>query len=207
MTADLYIQSVIDQVPQGLPLRDQIAMELRSHIAERQAHGEPLAAVLQQLGDPVTLAESYLSAVPMTSADLLSRLAAKAIDFFMIVVATGALTGLLWLVQPRAVRPFIVLEAILLCVFGFVIYTVLSEYSYGRTFGKRVMGIQVVRESGRRISFGQALVRQLPFFLQIFWIDALFALFTDRKQRAFELLSKTRAVAMLLFVLLVGTNS
>ena len=207
MTADLYIQSVIDQVPQGLPLKDQIAMELRSHIAERQSHVEPLDAVLQQLGDPVTLAESYLSAVPMKSADLLGRFAAKAIDFFMIALATAALTALLWLVQPRALQPFIVLEMIFLCVFGFVTYTLLSEYCYGRTFGKRAMGIRVVRESGRRISFGQAIVRQLPFFLQIFWIDALFALFTDRKQRAFELLSKTRAVAMVMCVLLIGANA
>ena len=28
MTGDLYVQSVIDHVPQALPLRDQIAMEL-----------------------------------------------------------------------------------------------------------------------------------------------------------------------------------
>jgi len=28
----------------------------------------------------------------------------------------------------------------------------------------------------------------------VFWIDVLFALFTERSQRAFELLSKTRVV-------------
>ena len=60
------------------------------------------------------------------------------------------------------------------------------------------MGIHVVRESGARISLGQALLRQLPFFGQFFFIDALFALFTERRQRAFELLTKTRAVASLL---------
>ena len=35
MTGDRYIQSVVDFVPPGLPLREQIAMDLRSHIAER----------------------------------------------------------------------------------------------------------------------------------------------------------------------------
>jgi hypothetical protein len=39
---------------------------------------------------------------------------------------------------------------------------------------------------------GQAVVRQLPMFLQMYWIDVLFALFTDKQQRAFELLSRTR---------------
>ena len=32
------------------------------------------------------------------------------------------------------------------------------------------------------------------FWFQFFWVDVLFALFTDRNQRAFELLSKTRVV-------------
>ena len=56
------------------------------------------------------------------------------------------------------------------------------------------MGLYVARETGTRISFGQAVVRQLPVFLQIFLIDALFALFTERHQRAFEMLSRTRTV-------------
>jgi len=41
---------------------------------------------------------------------------------------------------------------------------------------------------------GQSVVRQLPMVLQIYWIDGLFAFFTDKQQRAFELLSKTRVV-------------
>jgi hypothetical protein len=31
-------------------------------------------------------------------------------------------------------------------------------------------------------------------FLQVFWIDVMFALFTEKHQRAFEVLSKTRVV-------------
>jgi hypothetical protein len=42
MTGDRYIQSVIDLIPPGLPVRDQIAMELRAHIAERMAQPQPL---------------------------------------------------------------------------------------------------------------------------------------------------------------------
>jgi len=43
-------------------------MELRSNIAERVAHGDPLDGVLRQLGDPLTLAESYLASIPLTAA-------------------------------------------------------------------------------------------------------------------------------------------
>ena len=39
-------------------------------------------------------------------------------------------------------------------------------------------------------------MRYLPWILQVFWIDAFFVLFTDKHQRAFELLSKTRVVVL-----------
>jgi uncharacterized RDD family membrane protein YckC len=74
------------------------------------------------------------------------------------------------------------------------LYTVLSEYAAGKTVGKWLMGLQVVRESGARIGLGQAFVRQLAFVFQVFVFDGLFALFTEKRQRACELLSKTRVV-------------
>ena len=69
-----------------------------------------------------------------------------------------------------------------------------AEATYGKTVGKHLRGLRVVTESGTRISTGQAIVRNLPWLLEVWWIDALFALFTDKRQRAFELLSKTRVV-------------
>jgi ABC-type uncharacterized transport system auxiliary subunit len=44
-----------------------------------------------------------------------------------------------------------------------------------------------------RIHVGVPL-RQLPMLLQVFWIDVMFTLFTEKKQRAFEMLSRTRTV-------------
>jgi uncharacterized RDD family membrane protein YckC len=74
------------------------------------------------------------------------------------------------------------------------LYTVLSEYWAGKTIGKWLMGLRVVRESGARIGLGQAFVRQLALVFQVFVFDCLFALFTEKRQRACELLSKTRVV-------------
>ena len=71
-----------------------------------------------------------------------------------------------------------------------------SEYRFDRTVGKWLLDLRVVQESGARITLGQAFVRQLPQFLQIFWIDVMFALFTERSQRAFEILSHTRVVTL-----------
>jgi uncharacterized RDD family membrane protein YckC len=98
------------------------------------------------------------------------------------------------------VAVFLPVLCLLAVIFGLIGYTVVAEYRRGGTTGKRVMHIQVVRESGARISLGQALLRQLPFLGQFFFIDVMFALFTDRRQRAFELLTKTRAVALVLLI-------
>jgi alkylation response protein AidB-like acyl-CoA dehydrogenase len=76
----------------------------------------------------------------------------------------------------------------------FSVYFVIAEYLWGQTIGKRMFNLRVVRESGAQISFGQSVVRQLPALLQMWWIDVLFALFTEKSQRAFEVLSKTRCV-------------
>jgi uncharacterized RDD family membrane protein YckC len=204
MTADDYVQSVIDYVPRGLALRDAIAMELRSHMAERQAHGQPLDEVIRQLGDPLTLAESYLAAVPLQSARFWARAAAKVIDFFLAVAGAAAFALLLWSVLPPEAGGFVPLLCIVMFMLLFPVYTVAAEYRAGQTIGKRLMSIRVVRESGARIGLGQSLLRQLPFFGQFFFIDVLFALFTDRSQRAFELLTKTRAVLVILCLAVVG---
>jgi uncharacterized RDD family membrane protein YckC len=199
MSGDLYVNSVIEHVPSGLPLREQIAMELRSHIAERISDGQLLEEILRQLGDPEKLAESYLAAIPLKSASVASRLGAKIIDVLLVAavvcIALGVPALFLWPYLPDPGKYFILPAAMGTCVLAFTVYTIEQEYRRGATVGKRMMGVHVVRESGARISLGQAALRQLPFFAQFFFIDAIFALFTKHHQRAFELITKTRAVA------------
>jgi len=185
-----YIDRVIAQLPQETTLRAQVAMELQSHIAERLEHGDSTEAALQQLGDPVVLAESYLAAVPLIPVSFGRRAAAKLLDLLVFVAVSAPIV---LLVSYRFQFVFGMLVAgFLLAISAF--YPLLAEYRYGKTLGKHWLGLRVVRESGARISFGQSVVRQLPLALEIFWIDVLFALFTDKHQRAFELLSKTRVV-------------
>jgi uncharacterized RDD family membrane protein YckC len=199
MNADqVYIDRVIAQLPLDATLRTQVEMELRSHIAERVEHGQTVEEALRHLGDPIVLAESYLAAIPLVAAPFWPRAAARLIDacgvlvlIAMPIIAFVALT--LWRGQG-----FLIPIAILFTIFAVSIlgalYPVIAEYRYGKTVGKHLMGLRVVRESGARISFGQSVVRQLPMLTQVWWIDMLFALFTDKHQRAFEILSKTRVV-------------
>lgn len=192
--ADQFVQRVMDALPSGTPAREQIAAELRANIEDRVARGQSLDDVLQQLGDPVTLAESYLEAVPLISAPFGRRAAAKAIDALLIMAFILPVIGMLIWLGSDWIRPELIIIGIMCTgtLAGF--YLVAAEAHYGYTVGKYLMGLRVVRESGARISIGQAIVRQLPMFFQVYWIDILFALFTDRRQRAFELLSKTRVV-------------
>jgi uncharacterized RDD family membrane protein YckC len=191
----LYIDRVVTRLPQDAKLREQVAMELRSHIAERVEHGHTVEDALQQLGDPVVLAESYLAAIPLIAAPFWPRAAARLMDFFGVMSFFVPIACLLFFTLPRLELVMIVGVAVLgtLLIAG-AIYPVVAEYKYGKTVGKHLMGLRVVRESGARISFGQAVVRQLPMLTQVWWIDVLFALFTDKHQRAFELLSKTRVI-------------
>jgi len=187
---DDYVAQVLDRLPPGSALRSQVEMEIRSHVAERVEHGESVDAAMRHLGDPVVLADSYLAAVPLVAPRLWPRFLAKLVDFVLVI---AAFAPLLWLTMTGDHAEFVFL-CILFLVAVFPGYPIVAEYRFGQTIGKHLFSLYVVRESGARISLGQSFVRQLPAFFQVFWVDAFFVLFTERRQRAFELLSKTRVV-------------
>jgi uncharacterized RDD family membrane protein YckC len=198
---EVYIERVLATLPAGL-IRAQIAMELRSHIADRVERGQSVEEAIRQLGDPTALAVSYLSAVPLVPAPHLRRAAAKFVDLILPVsFLCGMAAWYAFRVGPAlAGKPQGEPVAILMAAFAlgamvlYYIYLMTAEYRAGQTLGKRLFGLRVVTESGTRIGLGQAFVRQLPSLGQFFWIDGLFTLFTDRRQRAFEMLTKTRVV-------------
>ena len=206
---EVFIERVMAKLPAG-PLRQQIAMELRSHIADRVERGQSVEEAIRQLGDPGVLAVSYLSAVPLVPAPHLRRAAAKFVDLIIPVSFCLGMVALYFVidpevkVQPPAIprlgldpwfsRQILISAFFLGTMLLYSAYLMIAEYAVGQTLGKRLFGLRVVTESGTRIGLGQALVRQLPSFLQFFWIDGMFTLFTDRRQRAFEMLSKTRVV-------------
>jgi uncharacterized RDD family membrane protein YckC len=192
--SDSYIDRVLAFLPKGTPQRDQIAMELRGHIAERLEGGQTMDEVLRQLGDPQSLAQSYLSAVPLELPPHGDRILAKLLDVSSTVAIVAAIILAAWLMFEWRVFVVICAAALIAGSFGFFIYTIVAESGTGQTIGKRRFNLQVVTEAGSPISLGQAIVRQLPVVFQVGWIDVLFAFFTDRRQRAFELLSKTRVV-------------
>ena len=185
-----YVQQVLRHVVPG-PVRDQIEAELRGHIADRIERTGNMDEAIHQLGDPKALAEAYLAASPMRKPPYLRRLLAKIVDIVLVYLVPGTVFLVWW--TTSAHKPsepvWIGFAAAYLVSLGFACwYPILTEFALGQTLGKRFFGLQVVTEKGARIGLGQAIVRQLPVLLQVFTIDALFALFTDRRQRAFEML-------------------
>lgn len=70
----------------------------------------------------------------------------------------------------------------------------MAEAIWGQTIGKHVLGLCVVKEDGERVGWVAAIVRRLPWYVGLFWLDAVFALFTERRQRAFDLAAKTLVI-------------
>ena len=193
---DDYVQQVMSHILPG-PVRDQIEAELRGHIADRMEPGGSVEEAIRQLGDPKVLAESYLAALPMRKPPHVRRGLAKIVDLVIVLLLPCIVFVVWWTTARNAPSEpvWIGFAAAYFIALGFSCwYPILTEYASGQTLGKRLFGLQVVTEKGARIGIGQAIVRQLPVFLQVFTIDALFALFTDRRQRAFEMLTKTRVV-------------
>lgn len=193
-TENGYIKAVIDHLPRGGPLRAQIEMELRTIIAEQRERGRTLEEICRQLGEPETLALSYLGAAPLVAAPLGRRIGAKLVDVAVVVIAIVPALVMAGRSLTSELAVLVVVAGLIGAAVGFGAGTIGMEYWLGQTPGKRLLGLQVVRESGASIGLGQAIVRQLPMFLQFYWIDVLFAFFTAKQQRAFELLSGTRVV-------------
>lgn len=199
MTIQSYLAQLADVMPRMMPEREQIVADVRAHIEEGIQRGEALDAVLSRFGDPATLAASYLSEVPLVGASFWRRAVAMAIDVAIpgvIAVPLAVLAATSGQVSPDTMLLDPAIIGVLAVTAGFVAYILVGDSRFGQTLGKHWLNLLVVRESGARISVGQAIVRLLPCVLHIWWIDVIFALFTERRQRAFELLSKTRVVTI-----------
>jgi uncharacterized RDD family membrane protein YckC len=198
-SAWLYIDEVLGWVP-SIEQRQRIEMELASRLDPRISVEQAIATY----GHPRDVAEFYLSSVPLESAPFFRRLIAALIDIPSVIAAGILIFYLLWKVVWLGPQSFILSIAmgnplaIGLCFLTLFlmspIYYVVAETWTSQTVGKALMGLRTVRESGAKVTVGQAIVRQLPLFLGFYVLDAAFSLFTKKKQRLFELISKTRVV-------------
>jgi uncharacterized RDD family membrane protein YckC len=201
-TLDEYIDGVLAWVPGNH--RENIELDLRATLTERVQRGETLDQALSQFGPPRMLAEAYLSRTELRPVGFFRRIVAALIDIPMVVASGFLMFYFSWQLIGRSDQSFVAaimvgnpiavgLSFAALMVMT-PVYYIVAESTFSQTVGKALFGMRVVTEAGGKISVGQAFVRQIPLFFNFYLLDAVVALFTARKQRAFELISKTRVV-------------
>jgi uncharacterized RDD family membrane protein YckC len=206
---DEYVRQVMEFVPPAAPERARIEIDLRSHVEETVAGEGTLGAAAQRIGAPAEVARGYLADVPLSPASIGKRVLAFLLDV-LVGLAVFAIVGLLLSINligfaaafggeewNSALGGFSVVAIVLMILtvsLLSLLYFPLLEWRFGQTVGKRALGIHVVNEDGTAVGLGAAIVRRIPFFLEFFWIDAIVALFTERQQRAFDLVARTVVV-------------
>lgn len=196
---DRYIDDVLRHVFATPEDRERLKADLRSHFVEGEAAGREPRDIITGLGTPVEVATAFNAEREFHYASFWERLFAFfgdmgviicfALPFVVLIMLSGALSedpgkaSILW---------FVVLGLVAMTLAGICIfYFPLLESHYGKTLGKHVMKIRVLRETGAPIGLGQAFVRRLSMYFDMLWIDALFIPFTDKRQRALDIVAKT----------------
>lgn len=197
--ADRYIQDVMSAVFATAEERERFERDLRAHFADAEERGEATARIIEDMGRPEDVAAAFNADRPVVHAGFWLRLVAFIGDVG--VMAALCLVPMLVIFPfSRAFEPggepsVLAIAAIVfgaLAFFGILVfYFPLLEWRFGKTLGKHWLRIRVVRETGAPIGLGQAFVRRLAYYFEMLAVDALFIPFTDKKQRAMDIIAKT----------------
>lgn len=112
----------------------------------------------------------------------------------LLVILGSAFDHHIWVAAPLFMLCVAIGVAALCIALG---YVVVFEGRFGKTVGKYLMGLTVLRTNGERIGYREALLRNIPKFIKNFIIlDALIMLifFSKEKQRGFDRVADTMVV-------------
>jgi uncharacterized RDD family membrane protein YckC len=202
--AEQYIHEVLRNIHASPLERQRIEADLRAHFQEALGANEPLHAVISRMGSPLEVAAEFMSQMTLRYAGFWSRVAAFAIDMavFIPIAAILAITAVVLanLVpqHPQGLEYvtgaiFIGLTVVcVLVVIGIILlYFPILEGRFGQTVGKKLLRMYVLKENGLPIGYKEAFLRRLSFYFEFLAPDALFALFTAKRQRAFDIVART----------------
>lgn len=200
--SERYIQEVLRRVLASEKDRQRLVEDLRAHFVDGQTRGDTTAQILARLGTPTDVAEAFHLERSLVFAGFFRRLVAFIGDMgALAVLGLPMVASALWFirhVEPAGWGRIFTLTALFstaLAALGLVIcYFPLLEAHFGKTVGKHLLAIRVVRETGTPISLGQAFLRRLSFYFEMLLADALFIPFTPAKQRALDMLARTVVV-------------
>lgn len=194
-----YIDEVLRHVFATAEDRERLATDLRSHFVEGEATGRTAQDIIAGLGTPEEVAAAFNAEREFRYAGFWQRLLAFLADIGLMALCGLPAVGLLFLsgVLPKgesgpSILGLFAIGLVVLALAGLCIfYFPLLESHFGKTLGKHLLRLRVLRENGAPIGLGQAFVRRLSMFFDMLWVDALFIPFTDKKQRALDIVAKT----------------
>ncbi len=203
--AERYLHDVLSHVPAAFPEhRARIAADLRSHLAESVEAGESEAGAVRRMGPAEQTAATFLEGAPLPLASLADRIGAYIVDNALFLVPVlGALAAISYrdpsriaaLNDPATPADRAIVGTIVIVSVAYAIaYFPILEARYGQTPGKRLFGIAVVKTTGTAVRLPGAIIRRIPKLFNISLLDALFAPFTARRQRAFDIVAGTIVV-------------
>lgn len=192
-----YVGEVLSYIHAPTTQKKRLEEDLRNHFEEALKGNESPQEIVRKLGKPEDVAHSFMGEIPLHYAGFWSRTGAFLLDILFCLNLTVPFLLLLFAVfgfDGGEMKPFVF---VLLLLFGlgaagvFLLYFPLLETRFGQTLGKRLFHLWVIAESGQPIGMGQAILRRLSTFFDFLWLDALFIPFTEKKQRALDIVART----------------
>ncbi len=215
---DRYIKDVMKRIYASREEKERFEADLREHVSALRESGEPDHEILLRMGTPEDVAHEFMERFPLQYAAFWERLLAFVADISFCYLVSIPIIYLWMPVSGIYFNPFNMVMLghafethvdtaffgpmsfirifatifIMLALTGvYLLYFPVLETLFGQTIGKKLMRIRVLKETGNPIHFWDAVIRRLSMYFEIILIDGLFALFTEKKQRAFDMVAKT----------------
>jgi uncharacterized RDD family membrane protein YckC len=204
---DRYIHEVMNHITASPVEKARIESDLRAHMQEALDAGVSPEEAVKRMGNPREIAAGFMSQMKLELAGFWLRLLAFLIDMLVVFLAASffAVSAILLSnLVPRhpAGGGYLGGAILILLVAGFALaalgiilaYFPLLEGRFGYTLGKHLLGLHVLTEEKLPVGYKEAILRRLSYYFEMLPVDALFIPFTQKKQRAFDIVARTIVV-------------
>ncbi len=209
---EFYIQKINKLLPYPKSVKNAILESLEQDIVEAMKdtrNPDPT----EVFGDPYTVAKnlSHSKDLGISTVGFGIRTVAYFIDFFLsLIVCIILITPTVFLIGPHVVyetNPIIFIAEFFLLILGlisgifiFFCYPILLEGLFSTTIGKRLFGLIVIDVSGIKITWKQAIIRNLPKTqAEFLFFDVLIGKYIQKtnNQRALDQVAETLVVRIM----------
>ncbi len=201
---DQYVDSVLHNIQAAPEECRKIEQDLRSHLQEAVAAGEPMEVAFARMGSPEEVAMAFMEQRPLNFAGFWKRSTAFLIDLALLMVVCSLLVLLIiplsnlvprhpsGLEYATGALAILVIAGLTFATVGLaILYFPILEGRFGQTLGKRWLHLRVLQENGLPIHYKQAFLRRLSYYTEFLLFDGLFIPFTAKKQRALDIVART----------------